>query len=319
MQILLIGATGQLGLELLRSLPAHGPVVAAARSGVSTRGVRQANLANSDQLRALVRDVQPEIIINAAAYTAVDAAESDVEAARAANELGPAVLAEEAARLRIPLIHYSTDYVFDGSGDTAWREEDPIAPLNVYGQSKAAGEAAIRASGAAHLILRTSWVYGLGGRNFVNKMFALRERDELTVVADQWGAPTSTRFLAEVTSRLLSRVGQKPGFFAQHGGTLHVVCGGRTSWHGVAAEIFRQLAEMDPALHTPRVRPIASSEFPTPARRPLNSQLSTERLISEFSITPPAWQTELNRNLVELYSEYTGSLPQQAQSGRETS
>jgi len=319
MQILLIGATGQLGRELLRSLPAHGPVAAAARSGVGKRGVRQADLTNFDQLRALVREVRPEIIINAAAYTAVDAAETDIEAARAANELGPAVLADEAARLGFPLVHYSTDYVFDGSGETAWHEDDPIAPLNVYGQTKAAGEAAIRASGAAHLILRTSWVYGLGGRNFVNKMFALRERDELPVVADQWGAPTSTPFLAEVTSRLLSRARQNPAFFAEHGGTLHVVCGGRTSWHGLATEIFSQLAGIEPVLHTPRVRPVASSDFPAPARRPRNCQLSTNRLVSEFNITPPAWETELNRNLVELYSEYTGSLPQQAQSGRETS
>lgn len=281
MKILLLGQHGQLSRELQLSL--HG------RVELLVLGSAQLDLAQPEQIREQVRQLRPDLIVNAAAHTAVDQAESEPELAFAINATAPGVLAEEAARLGVPLIHYSTDYVFDGSKTAPYTELDTPNPLSVYGRSKLAGERAIQAAGGAHLILRTSWVYSLHGRNFLLTMQRLlQERDSLNVVADQIGAPTWAGSIAQATSQLIEhwRVGR-----AGPWGIYHLTGLGETSWFGFASAIADQLrAQGKP---TAALTAIPSSAYPTPAERPLNSRLDCARLQHDWAIQLPEWQQAL--------------------------
>jgi len=284
MRVLLLGCGGQIGWELKRLLSSVVELAAPERA--------EADLAQPQSLRAAVRAYRPEVVINAAAYTAVDAAEKDEAGAKAVNAEGPAVLAEEAARLNALLVHYSTDYVFDGTGRTPYREDDPPNPLSAYGRSKLAGEEAIGASGCRHLILRTSWIYAGRGRNFLLTILRLaKERDELRVVADQFGAPTWARSVAAATVRLL---GVRDGE-----GVYNMTCTGQTSWHGFATRIVEQGASLGLCNKVP-VRAITTGEFVTPARRPAYSVLSNDRLMADFGIRLPEWNASLDECLKQL-------------------
>ncbi|KQY86414.1 MULTISPECIES: dTDP-4-dehydrorhamnose reductase [Roseateles] len=292
MKILLLGKNGQLGWELQRSLAVVGDVVALDRhSG--------ADLANAESLLATVQAVAPQVIVNAAAYTAVDKAESEVEAARAINARAPALLAIEARRTGALLVHYSTDYVFDGSGDRPRDEEAAIAPLSVYGATKSEGEDAIRASGCQHLVLRTSWVYAARGGNFAKTMLRLaRERDQLKVIADQIGAPTGADLLADLSAHMLRAARANPAL----SGTYHAVAGGETSWHAYARHVieFARSRGVDIKVAPDQVLAIPTSDYPTPATRPLNSRMSTAKLQQRFGLTLPTWQQGVDRMLEEI-------------------
>jgi dTDP-4-dehydrorhamnose reductase len=276
--ILLTGVRGQLGWELARSLSPLGRVV-----GLDSRAL---DLTDPDVIRRTVAEIQPRIIVNPAAHTAVDKAESEPDKAWALNATAPAVLAEEAKKRGALLVHYSTDYVFDGSGNTPRQEDAPTGPLNVYGASKLEGEQAIAASGCRHLIFRTSWVYGSRGANFLLTMQRLmQERPELKIVADQMGAPSWCRSLADATAQVLAQI-QSPGRGAdkpEPWGVYHMTNGGETSWHGFA-EAIRDLSGLDC-----RLSPIPSSDYPTPARRPLNSRLDNGKLERVFGVRLPDW------------------------------
>jgi dTDP-4-dehydrorhamnose reductase len=288
MVILLTGKNGQVGLELARVLAPLGTLHAHDRSTL--------DLANPDALRAACRGLKPDLIVNAAAYTAVDKAESESDLARAINARAPGVLAEEAKRLGAVLVHYSTDYVFDGTKRTPYVETDRTNPINEYGRSKLAGEQAIGAVGCKHLIFRTSWVYGPRGKNFLLTMLALaKTRDELRIVDDQHGAPTTSRFLAEATVTALRAIPAQ----GISSGIYHMTPSGETTWRRFASAIFERAARR-PGFRSPRVIPIASSEYPTPARRPAYSVLATERLRSTFGVEAPTWETLLGECLDEL-------------------
>ena len=279
MKILLTGCAGQLGRELKRSLACLGEVIACDRS--------QLDLARADPLRAALRSIAPAVIINAAAYTAVDKAEAEPGLADTSNSLAPGILAEEARRLDALLIHYSTDYVFDGSKATAYTEDDAPAPLSAYGRSKLGGERAIAAAGGRHLIFRTSWVYGLHGANFMKTMLRLaRERNELRVVGDQVGAPTWSRHLADATSHVLARKEIPYGLY-------HLAAAGETSWHGYAEAIFGEALRAGLLENIPVVNRIASADFPLPAARPANSRLDCSRFRRDFGLALPDWRTGL--------------------------
>ena len=279
MKILLTGCAGQLGRELKRSLASLGELVACDR--------RQLDLAQPEALRATVRALAPTVIVNAAAYTAVDKAEAEPAAADAINAVASGVLADEARRLGALLIHYSTDYVFDGTKPAPYTEDDVPAPLSAYGRSKHTGELAIAASGARHLIFRTSWVYGLHGANFMKTMLRLgRERDELRVVGDQIGAPTWTRHLADVTALVLARR-DIPG------GLYHLAAAGETSWHGYAEAIFAAAQAAGLLEKSPVVHRITSADYPLPAARPANSRLDCSRFQRDFGLALPDWHTGL--------------------------
>jgi len=294
MKILLLGKNGQVGWELQRALAPLGEVVALDR-----RTIPAADLSDPESLAAIVRDVRPDAIVNAAAHTAVDKAESEAALARAVNTTAPAVLAREAAALGAWLVHYSTDYVFDGSGTAPWTESAPVAPLSVYGQTKADGEAAIRLSGCRHLVFRTSWVYAARGGNFAKTMLRLaRERDRLTVVADQFGAPTGADLIADVTAHALRTAVSRP----EVSGTYHLVAAGETSWHGYARHVIEHARAAGQDLRVPAnaIEPVPTSAFPTPARRPANSRLDTTRLRNTFGLTLPSWQSGVDRLLAEV-------------------
>jgi dTDP-4-dehydrorhamnose reductase len=277
MKILLTGRNGQLGWELARTLAPLGELAAYDRTML--------DLAKPDQIAAAVRAVKPDVIVNAAAYTAVDKAESEPDAAFAVNGIAPGLLAEGAKRAGALLIHYSTDYVFDGAKEMPYVEEDPPNPLNVYGRSKLAGEQAISDVGGQYLILRTSWVYAARGKNFLMTMRRLlREKDEFRVVSDQIGAPTSASTVAEATAELLRRQGAVTLGAAR--GIYHATASGFASWHGFATEIARLERPDSPV----RIVPIASSEYPSRARRPKNSRLSNEKLLQRFGIMMPRWE-----------------------------
>lgn len=279
MNILLTGASGQVGYELRRSLQGLGKVVAPARAGL--------DLSDLAQLRSVVREFKPGLIVNAAAYTAVERAESEPALALRVNAEAPGVLAAEARLLGAAIVHYSTDYVFDGRQQVPYREDDAPAPLNAYGRSKLAGEQAVAASGAAHLILRTSWVYGLRGHNFLRTMLErARQGGELRVVADQFAAPTWSRTIAELTSQLLVRA-QAPGWWQAHSGIYHLSCDGQTSWHGFAQAIMAE-AGIGCAIQA-----IASAEYPSPVRRPGNSTLCCDKL-KDLGVVIPPWQETLH-------------------------
>jgi len=285
--ILLTGVNGQVGFELARSLQGLGRVVALDRQGL--------DLADLEHVRRVVREVRPALIVNPAAHTAVDKAETDVDAALRLNAEAPGVLAEEAKRIGATLVHYSTDYVFDGSKEGAYVEDDPVNPQSVYGRSKLAGEQAIAESGCAHLIFRTSWVYGTRGKNFLLTMLRLgAERSELGVVADQFGAPTWATTIAALSANVLSQaVAAGPGewqdWWQQHSGVYHLTAAGATSWHGFAEAIF-QLSNLE---NKPLVKPIPAASYPTPAVRPSNSRLSNHKLASTFGLRAPDWQDAL--------------------------
>jgi dTDP-4-dehydrorhamnose reductase len=282
LKILLLGRNGQVGWELERALAPLGEITALGRA--------ELDLADVPRLAATVRTLQPGVIVNAAAYTAVDKAESDRDAAFAVNATAPRVLAEEAKRIRALLVHYSTDYVFDGAKGAPYVEDDATHPLNVYGASKLAGEEAIRKSACRHLILRTSWVYGPRGANFMLTMLRLaKERPELRVVDDQLGAPTSSKSIADATATVLARALESPRL----GGLYHLAAAGETSWCGFAREILAQAG-----LATPVV-PIPTEQYPTPARRPRDSRLDCARLRETFGVTLARWEEALARAMAE--------------------
>lgn len=286
MRLLVLGRSGQVGRALTQSLQGLGELIALDRA--------QLNLASADAIRTVLRELQPQIIINAAAYTAVDAAESDEATAFQINAEAPRVIAEESERLGATLIHYSTDYVFDGGKQGAWLEDDATAPLSVYGQSKLAGEQAIADVGGSHLILRTSWVYGLQGKNFLLTMLKLAEtRDELAIVDDQIGAPTWAVTIADATAAIIRDSGELAQLAALSG-VYHLCAGGYTSWFGFAQTIFSHAS-----IHRkPKLRPISTAEYPTPAQRPRNSRLNTDKFRHAFGDLP-AWDDALQACLQE--------------------
>ena len=293
--ILLFGKSGQVGWELQRSLSVLGHVTALDFDSQDHCG----DFSNPDGIVQAVRALRPDVIVNAAAHTAVDKAESEPELAQLLNATTPGVLAEEAARSRAWLVHYSTDYVFDGSGSRPWVETDRPAPLSVYGRTKWEGEQRIQQSGAKHLILRTSWVYAARGGNFAKTMLRLaQERERLTVIDDQWGAPTGADLLADVTAHALRHLQACP----QDGGLYHCVAAGETNWNLYAKEVLAQATIAQPAikLKATEVAPVPTSAFPTPAARPHNSRLDTTRLQNTFGITLPPWQQGVARMLSEI-------------------
>ncbi|MBK7718017.1 MAG: dTDP-4-dehydrorhamnose reductase [Simplicispira sp.] len=295
MNILLFGKGGQVGWELQRSLSVLGHVTALDFDSQDHCG----DFSNPDGIAQAVRALRPDVIVNAAAHTAVDKAESEPELAQLLNATTPGVLAEEAARLNAWLVHYSTDYVFDGSGSRPWVETDRPAPLSVYGRTKWEGEQRIQQSGAKHLILRTSWVYAARGANFAKTMLRLaQERERLTVIDDQWGAPTGADLLADVTAHALRHLQARP----QDGGLYHCVAAGETNWNLYAKEVLAQAAIAQPAikLKATEVAPVPTSAFPTPAARPHNSRLDTTRLQNTFGLTLPPWQQGVARMLREI-------------------
>ncbi|MGY8523753.1 dTDP-4-dehydrorhamnose reductase [Paracidovorax citrulli] len=293
--ILVTGAGGQVGFELCRSLAPLGEVVAADRS--------RCDFARADAVRELVRATQPDVVVNAAAYTAVDRAESDAAAAFAVNAQAPAALAEETARLGALLVHYSTDYVFDGAKDAPYVEDDAPAPLSVYGRSKLAGEQAVLDGGSAALVLRTSWVAGSHGENFARTMLTLaRERDTLRVVADQFGAPTTAALLADATAQIVGRHWLHGARDAFASGLYHLSAAGQTSWHGYAGEVLRLAAQRGVALKADpaAIEPIPTSAYPRPAARPANSRLDTGKVRRTFGIHLPDWQAGIRLLLDQI-------------------
>ncbi|MGD9834205.1 MAG: dTDP-4-dehydrorhamnose reductase [Piscinibacter sp.] len=296
MKILLLGKNGQVGWELQRSLAPLGEVVAL---DFDSPGPLSADFSKPESLAATVQAVAPDVIVNAAAHTAVDKAESEPDLARAINATAPAVLAREAAARGAWLVHYSTDYVFDGSGSTPRDEDAPTGPLNVYGQTKLEGELAIRASGCRHLLLRTSWVYGARGGNFARTMLRLaQERDALKVIDDQIGAPTGADLLADLTAHMI-RAARADESLA---GTYHAVAGGQTSWYGYASHVvaFARASGVPLRVAEGAIEAVPTSAFPTPARRPLNSRLSTARLRERFGLGLPDWRPGVERMLTEV-------------------
>ena len=297
MKILLLGKNGQVGWELQRSLAPLGQVLALDRHSTDFCG----DLSHPERLAQAVHDWRPDVIVNAAAHTAVDKAESEPDLARCLNATAPAALAQAAAAIGAWLVHYSTDYVFNGQGEQAWQEGDATGPLSVYGQTKLEGEQAIVASGCKHLIFRTSWVYAARGGNFAKTMLRLAgERERLTVIDDQHGAPTGADLIADVTAHAL--VHAMIDTAAGLSGIYHLVAAGETSWHGYASHVIAQARQIQPvlALKVTDIAPVPTSAFPTPAKRPLNSRLSTHKLHQAFGMVLPPWQQGVNRMLAEI-------------------
>ena len=293
MRILLLGGNGQVGTELRRSLAPVGELLVGTRDGLLSDGApcEVADLDDPAALARLVSRIAPDSVVNAAAYTQVDHAESDPERAFRANAEAPAAIAAACAHAGARLVHYSTDYVFDGSGARPYREEDPTAPLGVYGASKLAGEAAIRDSGATHLLLRTAWVYAAHGRNFLRTMLRLAaERDELRVVADQRGTPTSAALIADVTAQVLASAPAASGLY-------HLTASGETTWHGFAEAIIDRAHALGQLARKPRIVPIATADYPTPAARPAYSVLDCSKLQRDLGIDLPDWRAALDDTL----------------------
>ena len=296
MKILLFGKGGQVGWELQRSLAPLGEIIALDHDSKELCG----DFTNLKGIAESINTVKPDVIVNAAAYTAVDKAESEPELVRALNALAPEVLAQEAQRANAWLIHYSTDYVFDGSGDVPWRETDSTSPLNAYGATKLEGEQLIRQSGCRHLIFRTSWVYGARGGNFAKTMLKLaQERDSLKVINDQIGAPTGADLLADVTAQVIQKARQSP----EVSGLYHLVAAGETSWHGYANFVldFAQRAGVVLKVTPDKIVPVPTSAFQTPAKRPHNSRMNTEKLRNAFDLCLPEWQKGVERMLTEIF------------------
>ncbi|HMF65478.1 MAG TPA: dTDP-4-dehydrorhamnose reductase [Edaphobacter sp.] len=298
-RILLTGATGQVGGELLRVLGPLGEVVAPARSTM--------DLADAASVRATIRAVQPRWIVNPGAYTAVDKAESEPELAYAVNAEAVRTMGEEARAIGAAVIHFSTDYVFDGSGSVPYVETDATGPVSVYGASKLAGEEALAASGAGHMIFRTSWVYGGRGKNFLLTILKLaREREQLRVVGDQHGAPTWSRDLAEMTAQVIGRceiaaAGRDVAeILAEASGVYHATGRGETTWHGFAADAVRLQRQREPGVRFAEIESITTAEYPTPAKRPVNSRLNCDKLAQRFGWTMMDWRESLREVLEEL-------------------
>lgn len=301
-RILLIGSTGQVGHELAGILPRVGEVIVPDRSAF--------DLMRPSDLTRLIQNVHPRMIVNAAAYTAVDLAEKEPDKARAINTEAPAVMAAEAEKLNALLVHYSTDYVFDGSKESPYAEDDPTHPLNVYGRTKLDGEIAIRNSGCEHLILRTAWVYATRGKNFLLTILRLAsQREELRIVSDQLGAPTWAREIARATASMLERYAAVAAGDSPATGTFHVTAGGTTNWHAFASAILEEAAKLPGAnpwlnaalsggsIITRRVTPIMTADYPTPARRPPYSVLSNQRLAATYRLQLPEWRDQLKAAL----------------------
>jgi dTDP-4-dehydrorhamnose reductase len=301
--ILLTGRTGQVGSQLLHLLPEIGEVIAPDR--------HELDLLNPDSVRRTVREIRPELIVNAAAFTAVDAAETQEAAADAINATAPGVLAEEAKKIRAAVVHYSTDYVFDGSKRTPYEEADTAVPINVYGKTKLAGEQAVLATGVPHLIFRTAWVYSTRGRNFLRTILRLAsEKEELRVVRDQFGAPTWSRAVAEATVKILAQLTSQDSSpansFLRVSGIYHLTAAGETTWYDFARAILEEAAHLSPAVEwfgdatrgrpliTRRIIPIATAEYPTLAARPAFSVLSNSHLIRTFGVELPHWRAQLH-------------------------
>ena len=304
-RILLIGTGGQVGHELASALPRVGELVIPDRAAF--------DLTHPSDVARIIHDAQPRIIVNAAAYTAVDLAEKEPEKARAINTNAPAVMAAEAAKLNAILVHYSTDYVFDGSKESPYAEDDPTNPLNVYGQTKLDGEVAIRDSGCQHLILRTAWVYATRGKNFLLTILRLAsQRDELRIVSDQLGAPTWAREIARATSSMLERHTATAAGDTPPTGTFHVTAGGTTNWHAFASAILEEAAKLPGAnpwlgaalgggsIVTQRITAITTADYPTPARRPAYSVLSNARLVQHYRVQLPEWRDQLKAALASI-------------------
>ena len=298
MKILLLGRNGQLGWQLQRSLAPLGEVIALASQAQDNPNQWCGDLAKPEGLRHTLREIAPDLVVNAAAYTAVDKAQTETEKAYAVNALGPAVLAEETLRLGAWLAHYSTDYVFDGSGTRSWRESDACAPLSVYGASKRQGELEV-ARNPRHLILRTSWVYAARGSNFAKTMLRLgAERDELRVIDDQIGAPTGAELLADASAIALRQAMAQPAL----AGLYHCAASGQTSWHGYAQFVFQEARALGIPVRVTQERlvPIKSADYPVAAPRPLNSRLDCAKIADVFSIHLPSWQWGVRRILQEI-------------------
>ena len=294
MRLLLTGKNGQLGFELQRALAPLGVVAALDRSSC--------NLESEESIRASVRQFRPDWIINAAAYTAVDRAETDPARAESVNSIALAIIGDEANRLGAAVVHYSTDYVFDGKTDGYYREGDPTGPQGVYGKTKLAGEQALAASGAQHLIFRTSWVFGGHGANFAKTMLRLAsERDELSVVADQHGAPTPAALIADVTAHVIRQAG-KNSSMKDIQGVYHLVSSGETSWYDYACYVLECARRSGVSLRVApdAVRPIKTADYPTPAKRPANSKLDTAKLRETFDLTLPNWETGVDHVLQQI-------------------
>lgn len=301
MKILLLGKSGQVGWELQRALSVVGEVTALDRHPVSTPfGTLSGDLADLAGLRDAICKVAPDVIVNAAAYTLVDKAETDRELAHTVNALACQVMAEEARRLDAWLVHYSTDYVFNGSGTDPWREADCVSPVNYYGATKLEGEQLIAATGCKHLIFRTSWVYAARGNNFAKTMLRLaRERTALSVIADQIGVPTGADLLADVAVAALQQARVKP----QLSGIYHLAPAGETSWYEYASYVIDFARNNGETLAVETITPIATTQYPTPASRPLNSRLDTEKLRNSFSIHLPDWRCGVTRMLMETLNK----------------
>lgn len=294
MNILLTGKNGQVGFELQRALAPLGTVHAV--------GSADCDLSDSNALRALIQSVKPQLIVNPAAYTAVDRAESEQDKARAVNTVAPGVMGEEAQRLGAAVIHFSTDYVFDGNQATPYKESDPVGPQSVYGQTKLDGERALAKANPHHIILRTSWVVGAHGGNFAKTMLRLAtDRDELKVVADQFGAPTSAALLADVTAHLARQI-QREGASAFPFGTYHLAASGETSWHEYARFVIGEAVKAGKPIKArpDRVLPIPASAYPTPAKRPQNSRMDTSLLQRTFGLQLPHWQHGVSHILQQI-------------------
>ena len=296
MKVLLLGKNGQVGWELQRALAPLGELIAL---DFDSTGPWQADFSQPEALAPMIRAIAPDLIVNSAAHTAVDKAESEPELARAINATAPGVIAREAAALGAWLAHYSTDYVFDGSGSAPRSEDAPTGPLSVYGRTKLEGEELIRASGCRHLIFRTSWVYAARGGNFARTMLRLAaERDKLSVIDDQIGAPTGAELLADVTVHALRMARAAPAL----AGTYHLAAAGETSWHGYAKHVIEWARTRGHAIQVApeAIAPIPTSGYPTPATRPLNSRLDTRKLQQAFGLVPPPWQQGVERMLEEV-------------------
>lgn len=307
MKVLLLGKNGQLGWELQRALSPLGELIALDRYGQDSLC---GDLTNLDDLRATLAAIKPDVIVNAAAYTAVDKAEAEPELAYLINAQASQVLAEEAQKLGGWLIHYSTDYVFNGEGDTPWQEDDATAPLNVYGTTKLAGENLIAQHCTQHLIFRTSWVYAARGNNFAKTMLRLaKERTELGVINDQIGAPTSAELIADCTAHAIrtvveqSRKQNKKQQATSLAGTYHLAASGETSWFAYAEYVFAEASRLGVELQLTTLNAISTAEYATPATRPLNSRLNTQKLTAAFDLTLPHWQQSVTRMLTEIMEQ----------------
>lgn len=291
MRILLTGSNGQVGGALKPLLAKGGTVIAPSRAAF--------DLSKPETLAGALDGLKPDLIINPAAYTAVDRAEDDAELAYVVNAKAPAAIANWSARHRVPLIHFSTDYVFDGSGDKPWREDSPTGPLSVYGASKLAGDLAVQEAGGPHLIARTSWVYAASGANFLRTIARLAgERRELRIVADQVGAPTAASAIADAVAGIAqANASNLDGLFARNAGVVNLACAGETSWHGFASAIVAGLKSRGVKLAAETITPIAATDFPTRARRPGNSRLDLSRLKDLFGVAMPTWEDALSREL----------------------